>query len=108
MKEANNAESQYQNKTSIWLNWPTFFDVIQKASTKRQDWSCDLKDNDELVSVKVKSGLTTFTVFGVGKHSVQVRSGHKLVLIEVCATQVGVLTEGARLAARKLEAFERF
>jgi len=32
----------------------------------------------------------------------------RVLIEEVCATQVGVLTEGARLAARKLEAFERF
>lgn len=68
-----------------------------------------MKDSDGLLSVKVKSGLTTFAVFGVGKHSVQARSGHKRMLIEeVCAIQVGVLSEGARLVARKLETFERF
>ena len=67
-----------------------------------------MKDSDGLLSVKVKSGLTIYAVFGVGKHSVQARSGHKRMLIEVCATQVGVLSKGARLKARKLEAFERF
>lgn len=52
--------------------------------------------------------LATYAVFGVGKRSVQARSGHKWMLIEVCATQVGELSKGAKLEPRKLEAFERF
>ena len=67
-----------------------------------------MKDSDGLLSAKVKSGLTTYAVSGVGKRSVQARNGHKRMLIEVCTTQVGVLSKGARLEARKLEAFERF
>lgn len=66
MKRANNTEYKNQNKTSrCWID--LLFWGCQKFFITRYNLNCDLRNSDELLFAKVKSGLTTFAKCLSGK-----------------------------------------